>query len=325
VSTSKLAYWFSHPKILEEIVKGTEYAEVLSKANPELRQDMIATLNQISRSLRWMPDGDDVRKISIKEFCEEGEGHLFLTSTRLTKAALRPIQTLILNLCLLMVKKESPIMFVLDEIGEFDKCPQVEQSISMNRFWGAPMILSFQNWTQLESKYGPLAESISTGCYTNVVFRTNSGKSAKHASAILGLEADIDRPRESRSQMGAFFSHPHRNWREELSQRSPVSPGEIQTLPPFEAYMAQDGGIVRISLPEAHPEENQPAFVERDMNTKGRNAFLSDMQQAAHDDYVARVRFEAKLAGLRVVEDRDDEEPAVAAMPRSPYKNSYTK
>jgi hypothetical protein len=265
-TTSELAYWFANPEQIDMRLVGSEHASTMSKNSYEQRNGILGTLNHLGRALRWMPDEDGRREFCVREWAAQGKqrkGSIFLSSSPTTFSALRPMQSLIFDMILLGLQTyPGPGMVVADEIGEFQRCPQLERAMSMQRSSGCPLILAYQGFTQLETHYGEKqAESISTNAYTNIVLRTAAGRSAKHASELLGLPSQVERVRESKSS--TFMERQRHNFSAERVMDSAVTPGEIQTLEDGHGFLSQAGRIVKIHVDYMPPVRRNPKLIER--------------------------------------------------------------
>lgn len=254
LSTSQLAHILAKPEEIDKLVKGTEHASTLSRNSADQRNGIIGTLNHLGRPLRWMPDDDGRREFCVREWAAMGRerrGSIFLRSSGLTFEALRPMHSLILDMILLGLQTfPGPALIIGDEIGQFQRCPQLERATSILRGSGNPIILAYQGFTQLEEHYGEkAAESIMSAPYTNIVLRTSGKRSAEYSSALLGLPAEIERFRESDSRrLFDTILHERTTWMREKAMEAAVLPGEIQSLEDGRGYMAQAGKIVKINV-----------------------------------------------------------------------------
>jgi hypothetical protein len=253
LSLSEFSQLLIYPDEIDARVKGTEFAAgVLSKDATETRQNLLSTLAQMGQWLRLLPDDKGRRELCIREWAAMGparRGSIFLRSNALTFAALRPIQSMMLDLILLGLETyPGPCLLVLDEIGQFQKCPQLVRAMSMIAGSGNPIILIYQGFSQLRGTYGVEdAATIASAPYTNVVFRTTERESARYAAAILGMEAEVWRERNSVSGHLLQSRLTERvTESEEKALEWPVLPGEIQEQEDYCGWMSQAGKIVRI-------------------------------------------------------------------------------
>lgn len=258
-TTSELADWMAHPDLIDLRVIGTEYASTLSKNSAEQRNGILGTLNHLGRPLRWMPDEAGRREFCVRDWAQHRSGSIFLSSTPDTFQALRPMQSLIFDMVLLAMQTHpGPGFVVADEVGEFQRSPQLERALSMIRKAGNPIALAYQGFSQLQTHNGDkVAESLTNNPYTNIVLRQQGTLSTEHASKLLAMPAEIERIRESRpsSMFRGFMDRGamHGSYNSERNMSPPVTPGELQSLPPGIGYLAQAGKIVKLNIAYAEP------------------------------------------------------------------------
>ena len=268
-STSELSRILINEDLLDRMLRGTEHAGTIKKNSPEQRNGILGTLNHLGRPMRWMPDEQGRREFCVREWAAMGPertGSIFLRSTPLTFPGLRPMQSLILDLALLgAMTYPGPCLFVLDEIGEFQRSPQLRRAMAMMRSSGSVIILGYQGFTQLEKVYGPEdAETIMTSAYTNFVMATSGKRSAEFSSALLGLPSEIKRGRPSTSRR--LFDTPlseRVSMIQENTMVPAVTPGQIQCLEDGRGFMAQRGVIVPINVDYNPPIVNNVQLIER--------------------------------------------------------------
>jgi hypothetical protein len=296
VSTSWLAHVFAHEKLINWLVKGTEHAITLSPSSPDQFNGILGTLNHFGRTLRWLPDEEGMQELCIREWAQsKKQQHIFLSSTPVSFSAQKILHSTIFDLILLNVQKyRKPCLIVADEIGEFQRSPQLEKQCATGRKSGVVLIMAYQGYVQLKEHYGAnMAESISLNPYTNLVFRTGS-ESAQHASALLGLDAEIERVRETRAK----FSFLRGNLIEEYARRAPVSAGEIQDLEDGFGYVAQAGKITKVYIPWRPVKEVQPSLLERDFDAAAKREMRKDLLRAEEEE---KLRARARARGYDLV------------------------
>lgn len=265
-TTSELATWFTRPALMDSLLKGTEHEQTLSKNAAEQRAGIIGTLNHIGRTLRWMPDQDGDREFSVTEWCKNRKGSVFLSSSPYSFPALRPLHSMILDMILLGVQTYlgGPVLIVADEIGVFQRCPQLDKGAAMIRSAGAVVVLAYQSYSQLEETYGEkMADSISSNNYANIVFRNTSPRSAEYCSKLLGMPQEVMRVRESRSPWSPLSRRAGRTYSTERPMIAPVTPGEIQSLEDGHGYLSASGRITKIHVDYLPPIIRAPRLIER--------------------------------------------------------------
>jgi hypothetical protein len=284
VNTSTVAKWLAKPEIIDKIVKGTEHASTLTKNSADQRNGILGTLNHVGRGLRWMPDDENRKKFSVKEWNKKRTSHIFLSSTANLFSALRPMQSMIFDMILLALqsRKGRPVMVIADEVGEFQRSPQLRRAITMQRKMNCPIILAYQGISQLEAEYGEKdAETITDNPGTHIILRTRGDRSAKRSSAILGLPAERMRDRVSRTRVGLLYRHPHTTVSSEHVMVSPVTGGEIQSFPDGKGFLAQGGFLTPISIPYRKPKERKdsPALIPRVIGGRAAKKMEAEAKQ----------------------------------------------
>lgn len=272
-STSGLASWMADPREIDRRVVGTEHAVTLDPGSMEQRNGVLGTLNHLGRSLRWMPDEEGRREFCVADWAKKRDGHIFLSSTPKTFSALRPMQSMILDMLLLaMMSTPGPGMVILDEVGVFQRLPQLERAVAMQRGSGNPIVLIYQGIAQMRHHYGEqMAESITTNPYTNIVLRTSAGAPSEHASKLLGMPAQVERIRESRPS--GFMQFNKGQYNSELVMDAPVIPGEIQDAEDFEGWISCAGKIVPIKIDYVPPIIRNAKLIKRLIPSIGAPVF----------------------------------------------------
>ena len=135
------------------------------------------------------------------EWSEKRKGWIFITSQPAEREALRPLQSLwidMLVLRLLTAPKEDQrrAWFVIDELASLQKLPQLHTAITENRKSKNPMILGFQGKAQLEYLYGHLAEVMLSQPATKIFLKTTEPNAGEWVSKAIG-KVEIERMRET--------------------------------------------------------------------------------------------------------------------------------
>jgi len=265
-TTEQLANWMVSDKEIDMRLKGSEIAGIITKEAGDQRGGILGTFKEFGRSLRLWPTDPLLPHFSVHSWAQKRQGSIFLSSTPGTLDALRPVQSMLLDMLILgMQSYPGPGALILDEVGQMQRLPKLETAISLQRSAGNPIVLSFQEISQLKVHYGDLWKAIVSQPYTQLVFRTSEEEAAKHAAGVLG-QAQIERIRESRQPWSFFFHHPHRNYQTERVMEYAVTPGQIQSLPDGHGFLAQAGAIAPIHIkwkkPVVRAERLIPRIIE---------------------------------------------------------------
>jgi hypothetical protein len=266
-TTDTLADWMANDNEIDQRVQGCDVAGMLHKQSGGMREGILATFKEFGRSLRLWPTDPALPYFAVQEWARQRRGNIFLTSNPDTLDALRPVQSMLLDMIILgMQSHPGPGALILDEVAQLQRLPKLETAISLQRAAGNPILLSFQDVSLLKVHYGELWKAIVSQPYTQIVFRTSEEEAAKHAAGILG-QAQIERIRESRQAMSLFFHRPHRNYQQERVTEYTVMPGEIQSLPDGHGYLAQEGCVVPLKIPWKKPVIRAERLIPRVLQT----------------------------------------------------------
>jgi hypothetical protein len=240
-----------------------------SKAGPQTGATM-GTLAKAGTSLSMMPRETEGRpKFTIRHWCATRNGWLFLPNPADFREALRPLLSLWADMLAqrLMSMGARPnlprVWLVLDELDTLHRLPQLQAAITEMRSTGNPIVLSFQNFGQLVTRYGEAsAHTIISQPLSKFLLRTSDGDSAKSLEKMIG-DVELRRYRENRS--GSLLGRGDRNSFSgpEDSQKPLIMASEIQALPDMEGYFVQCGQVVKIKLPYIERREKAPAWIDR--------------------------------------------------------------
>ena len=104
-TVSELAYWMAHPEEIDQRVKGTEHEHTLTANAAPQRAGILGSLNKAGKPLRMMPaHGRGRRTWTVREWAKQRRGWIFITSTPETLDALRPLQSLWLDMLILKLQ-----------------------------------------------------------------------------------------------------------------------------------------------------------------------------------------------------------------------------
>jgi len=261
---SQLVAWMSNPEEIDHRVKGTELAALIDPKAPQQRSGVLASLGLIADSFRLLPkESETTARWTAREWSEERRGWIFITSQPAEREALRPLQSLwidLLVLRLLTAPKEgqSPVWFVLDELASLQKLPQLHTAITENRKSRNPIILGFQGKAQLEVIYGHLAEVMLSQPATKIFLKTTEPNAAEWVSKAIG-KVEIERMRETHYD----GSRDGRNFSLDRQVEALVLDSEISGLENLRAFLKYGNHVTRFSFSYMNLPAEQPKFLER--------------------------------------------------------------
>ncbi len=266
-TVNELAYWMAHPEEIDRRVKETEHVHTLTQNAAPQRAGILGSLNEAGKPLRMMPThGGDRRSWTVREWTRERKGWIFITSTPDTIDALRPMQSLWLDMLILKLQANTPrpgqprVWMILDELASLNALPQLHSALTKQRKSDNPIVLGFQGMSQLDALYGKKAETILSQAFTNIVLRTREPRAARHLSELIG-KAQLERIRESKP--ARWFQRRHRSYSTERVVDPVVMESEIQGLDDLRGYFIQQDKIVAIQFSPKARRNRAPALIER--------------------------------------------------------------
>ena len=246
----ELVKWMSDPQEIDRRLKGTEHAHLIDPKAEHQRAGVLGSLGLVADSLRLLPKkGEGNGEWSATEWAETRQGWIFITSLPAEREALRPLQSLWIDLLVLRLLNEPKdgqkrAWFVIDELASLQKLPQLHTAITENRKSKNPVILGFQGKAQLEYLYGHLAEVMLSQPATSIWLKTKEPSAGEWVSKFIG-KVEIERLRETHFD----GSRAGRNFALDRQIELLVMESEISGLPDLHAYMKYENYVTRFSFP----------------------------------------------------------------------------
>jgi type IV secretory pathway TraG/TraD family ATPase VirD4 len=266
-TVSELAYWMAHPEEIDKRVKGTEHAHTLTANAAPQRAGILGSLNEAGKPLRMMPAHAETRRVwTARAWAKDRQGWIFITSTPDTIDALRPLQSLWLDMLILKLQSadkkpgQARVWIILDELASLNALPQLHNALTKQRKSDNPIVLGFQGMSQLDALYGKKAETILSQAYTNIVLRTREPRAAKHLSELIG-KAQLERVRESKP--AHWFGRRQHSYSTERVMDPVVMESEIQGLDDLKGYFVQQDKIVAMRFHPRPKRWQAPDLIER--------------------------------------------------------------
>lgn len=283
-TVAELCHWMAHPAEIDARVRGTEHEHTLTENAAPQRAGILGSLNEAGKPLRMMPRGDEGRPVWLaREWAEHRRGWIFITSTPDTLDALRPLQSLWLDMLILKLQngKENPrrVWMILDEVASLNQLPQLHSALTRQRKSDNPIVLGFQGMSQIEFLYGKeMAQTILSQAFTNIVLRTREPRAARHLSELIGKQ-EIERVREQRPA-SIFNNVRGRSYSTEKVILPVVMESEIQCLDDLTGYIFQLDKVVKIEFTPYPKRERALGLMERIIPST-RPAFVAPAEPAA--------------------------------------------
>lgn len=265
-SVAELSTWMAHPEEIDKRVKGTEHEHTLTANAAPQRAGILGSLNEAGKPLRMMPFKVEGRRIwTAREWAETRQGWIFITSTPDSLDALRPLQSLWLDLLILKLQSgaqsQKRVWMILDEVAALNQLPQLHSALTRQRKSDNPIVLGFQGMSQIEFLYGDkMAQTILSQAFTNIVLRTGESNAAHHLSDMIGKQ-ELERIRETRP--ASAFGSKGRSYSTDRTVVPVVMESEIQTLDDLTGYFVQLDKVVKISFTPRQRRVRAEGLIER--------------------------------------------------------------
>ena len=286
----ELAWWMCHDQEIDRRVAGTEVASMIAPSAPAQREGVLSELKAVGKLFRLLPRAKEGRKPwSTREWANERNGWLFLTSTPQTREWLLPLTSLWLDILVLRLMNQGraalrPAWFVLDELATLQKLPQLHTAITENRKSNNPVVLGFQGRSQLEERYGKEAETMFSQPGTKIFLRTSEPHAANWVSETIG-EIEIERLRETRTSSFSWRGRQSESYQLDRQVERLVMASEIMGLRPRQGFLKSGNLVLQLSFPYIKLPRRQPAFLERALRQPLRDSLLPGAPEPANGDH----------------------------------------
>jgi hypothetical protein len=268
-SAHELGNWMQHPDPqIDMRVLGTELEQMLAVNAAPQRAAITSTLAQVAFALRQIPDKDADRKVwTVREWCDKRRGWIFFTNTQDTRTALRPLQSLWIDMLIRRILSQGPrpdlkpIRLILDELPTLQMLPQLQAAMTESRKTGLSIVIGFQGRSQIKALYGEESETIFSAPFTKILLRTSEPEAADWSSKIVG-EIEIERPKETRPAH-AFGKHSHHSFTSEIKTERLVLASQFSGLPDRCGYFRYANEVVPIKIAIVPERPKRPSFLPR--------------------------------------------------------------
>jgi hypothetical protein len=268
-SARELGTWMQHPDPqIDMRILGTELEQMLAVNAAPQRAAVTSTLAQVAFALRQIPDKGPGRQIwTVRDWCEKRQGWIFFTSTQDTRTALRPLQSLWIDMLIRRILSQGarpdlkPVRLILDELPTLQMLPQLQAAMTESRKTGLSIVIGFQGRSQIKALYGEESETIFSAPFTKILLRTSEPEAADWSSKIVG-EIEIERPKETRPAH-AFGKHHHHSFTSEVKTERLVLASQFSGLPDRCGYFRYANEVVPIKIAIVPERPKRPTLVPR--------------------------------------------------------------
>jgi type IV secretory pathway TraG/TraD family ATPase VirD4 len=266
----QLAAWMASDTELLKRVQGTEMAFYIDrKAGPQ-RAGVLSSLGLVAKGFRMLPEKDDDRPLwTARTWAKKRQGWIFITSQTEVRDALRPLQSLWIDLLVMRLltaphPEQRPVWFVIDELASLQKLPQLHTAVCESRKSLNPLVLGFQGKAQLEVTYGHLAEVMLSQPATKIFMKTSEPKAAEWISEMIG-KVEIERLKETKFD----GTRSGKNFTVERQIEPLVMGSEISGLDDRHAYLKLGNAVARFAFDYLDLPIRTDSFVPRKMADGG--------------------------------------------------------
>jgi hypothetical protein len=259
----------SDERELDRMVKGTDLESLLYHGAGPQRGGVMGELSMVVDGLKLLPRREEAKAAwTAREWSKQPRGWLFLTSTPETREAVLPLTSLWLDMLVLRLMNrpqgDGAVWFVLDELDTLKKLPQLHDAVTQTRKSGNPVVLGFQGRSQVEARYGQVAEALLSQPATKIFLRTGEPNAARWVSSNIG---DVDKqwlkvsytegqsPQQRRSKT-YHVDHP--------PARPLVLASTIQGLADQHGYVKHGNLLVEATFPYIGLAKREAGFVLRE-------------------------------------------------------------
>lgn len=255
-------------KELDQIAKGTDLESLLYHGAGPQRGGVMGELSMVVDGLKLLPRREETRATwTAREWAKQPKGWLFLTSTPETREAILPLTSLWLDMLVLRLmnrsEEERPVWFVLDELDTLKKLPQLHSLVTQTRKSGTRAVLGFQGRSQIEARYGQIAESLLSQPATKIFLRTGEPNAARWVSSNIG---DVEKQWLKVSYTEGQGPQQRRSKTYHVDQppaRPLVIASTIQGLTDQHGYMKHGNLLVEVTFPYVELAKKQAGFLLR--------------------------------------------------------------
>jgi hypothetical protein len=271
-TTEQLISWLCNEKEIDRLLKGMEHTSKVDPHGGPQRAGVFGSLSMVGDALRLLPhENETTQRWSAAQWAKERKGFIFITSQAMTEESLRPLISLWIDLLALRSINEGPtskrkIWFVLDELANLQRLPQLAKAITQSRESNCAMVLGFQGKGQLDELYGEnIAGVMLSSPTTRIYLKTSEPGASKWISEAIG-EVEIERYRESRTR-GQFPQTRNSESEQRDTTREPlVMPSLITGLDDLHGYLKHGNLVVRLRVPHLKLPARNVKFIERKMD-----------------------------------------------------------
>jgi len=269
--TETFGGWIANYAEIERRIRGTSYMHYLPANAAPQKAGVLATMALAGDPLWMMPQEEDGRpEMSIREWCRNPRGWVFVSSDADSREALKPLISMWMDLFILNLLSSSTkakVKLIYDELHTLQTLTRLHDGITMLRSAGTQIIASVQNQEQLKHLYGDQSRTILSQAYTKWIFATSDAESAEILERA-GGKRKLLRLEETHNHSENLFEENRKSLRVAEVNEPAVSATQIKGMGDLHAYFIQRGfhnqlAVVPVQIPYVNLLERCPARIER--------------------------------------------------------------
>ncbi len=265
-SPDELVRWLISKEEIDKRVDRTELAHLIDAEAPQQRGGVFGTLSEAGNRLKLLPqEAECSTKILLTEWATKRRGWIFVTSTQDTRAQLRPLHAIFLDLLMKRLMacdpswgREHPCWMIVDEAHALGRMPALYAALTEGRKFGLKLVVGTQNPEQFREHYGASSATMLAASVLKIVFRSNEPNSARWVSELIG-EDEREKPRTGVTASVSDQGRDSINYSSQLERRAVVSREEIMALPKLHGFWKYQDMVV----PFRFEARSWPARAER--------------------------------------------------------------
>ena len=191
---------------------------------------ILSTLDQFTRSLQYLRDGD----FSIKKWINSPLNNaIFITNRKDIKEMIAPLLTLFIDftskqLLSLDDNLNRRVYFILEELGMLNKLSSVVDLVTNGRSKGASIFITVQDLARLEEIYGREFNTIFASCATKIFFRIGDNFTVQYIKNYAG-QVEIEKIDENIA-LGEYSEDGNLHIRKHLAKDDILKVAELTNL-----------------------------------------------------------------------------------------------
>ncbi|MHB8292008.1 MAG: type IV secretory system conjugative DNA transfer family protein, partial [bacterium] len=248
----------NNENLIELATKTPAYLLGLFKSDPKIEKECIiaitplqseeitSMMTEIVRYLKAFtiipstPDKEGMKSFNItKDFLKKRKTRIFLNLDKNSEIFVKPIMKIFIEL---LIRKflsvpdgeNTPTLFLLDELSNFEKTPSVMDLLDKGRSKMASTIIGIQDVAKSNYIYGQeLTKNMMNSCNSSIYLRVNSSDEAEYVSRQIGSQ-EVERASASDSVTDNKYTHSKSS---QIIEKKMFLPSEILKWQDLEAVI----------------------------------------------------------------------------------------